>query len=924
MSTIVNLNGDWEFTWDSESVGFTHRWYVTVPEGLQTVQVPHMWEKSHPKPTQVGFYFKKFTIDAAENSKRIFLRFERISTQATIWLNGKYIGEHFGSYTPFQLETAKAVKVGEENLLVIRVSSGEFSGKMDLGRAEDEGADRFAPAAELPVGLPWSQYPFSGLCGNVDMVLGNRAFITASSITPNADLERISLDLSFSNPRNYLAKLRIIIVNPRGEASEMLKEIKLEKENHTTKILLGFKDFEFWTPEKPNLYSVEVCLEKSFSIVRRFGFRKFDCVKGDFYLNDKVIRLQGLFYSQHCQEGGLWHSDDAKLKADFQAIKSAGFNMIRSGGAPLPTKALDICDDLGILVFQEFPIYNQRSSTKGLEKVRMMTEEIINHGKSHPSIVAWVLGAENGTLMLENGTKLLKTVDQFDQTRPVFSNLNSVYLDSCQTFKRDTGKVMGVTNERISLYPSHRLHLRMNPSQALSSFLSLYCNKERTEIEVPELTLGDTQFQEDYQTFVVETHGKILVSLKNHTILHDLSGVASKLKGLRAVKGAKALQGLHKQLNAFCADGPGKGIWKDASQFISEANAISLKSKLDQINGLQSNPQVSGFLLDQWADVGTDLSGLVDETRHSKGCEEFMREITRGTRLLVSGIERSVGVKDDIVFHLALLNDARLDKAEVQIKVLDSANKALSTQKKQIQGSTSMTQLGEFKVTAPSKQGNYTLLIELLSGNNVLHSAKEPLLILEDHDFKDAMKSVCFLDEAESTSDAIRHIAGKEKVIFTSSISSWNEGILDRLAASIKEGKTLFISDMNTDDIDTFNSCAAFGFQIEGHFTTGATGASYHYITDRSFFPYATKTSILDCTASAILPSMSLNELPKGKIMARSVSIEEGDLKHGVDLQILPFGKGHMIFCQYPLLDNLENNPLADNFFAGLVKSALK
>lgn len=924
MSTIVNLNGDWEFTWDAESVGFTHRWYVTVPEGLQTVQVPHMWEQSFAKPGQVGYYFKKFTIDAAENSKRIFLRFERIATQATIWLNGKYIGEHFGAYTPFQLETAKAVKVGEENLLVIRVSSGEFNGKMDLGRAEDEGADRFAPAAELPVGLPWSQYPYSGLCGNVEMVLGNRAFITASSITPNCDQERISLDLSFSNPRNYLAKLRIIIVNPRGEASEMHKEVKLEKENHTTKILLGFKDFEFWTPEKPNLYSVEVCLEKSFSVVRRFGFRKFDCVKGDFYLNDKVIRLQGLFYSQHSQEGGLWHQDPAKLKADLKNIKSAGFNMIRSGGAPLSTPALNICDELGLLVFQEFPIHNQRSSTKGLEKVRMMTEEIINHGKSHASIVAWVLGAENGTLMLENGTKLLKNVDQFDQTRPVFSNLNSVYLDSCQTFKRDTGKVMGVTNERISLYPSHRLHLRMNPSQALSAFLSIYCNKELHEVEVPELTLGDTQFQEDYQTFVTETHGKILVSLKNHTLLHDLPAVASKLKGLRAIKGAKALQGLAKQLQAFLNDGPGKGIWKDVSLFTSEANAVSLKSKLDQINALQSNPQVSGFLLDQWADVGTDLSGLVDETRNSKGCEEFVREITRGTRLLVSGLERAVRVKGEVVFHLCLLNDARLEKAEVQIKVLDAAGKVLLTQKKLIQGSTSMTQLGEFKVSAPSKLGHYTLQIDLFSSNNLIHSAKEPLLILEDHDFKDAMKSVCFLDEAESTSDAIRHIGGKERVIFTSSISSWNEGILERLAAAIKDGKTLFISDMNSDDIDTFNSCTAFGFPVEGHFTTGANGSSFHYITDRSFFPHASKSSILDCTASTILPSMSLNELPKAKIMARCVSIEDGDLKHGVDLQILPFGKGNLIFCQYPLLDNLENNPLADNFFAGLVKSVLK
>ena len=924
MSTIVSLNGEWDFAWDPDSVGFTHRWYVTPPDGLQKIATPAIWEKVTTKSSMVGFYFKRFTVDPSENPKRIFLRFERAATQATVWLNGKFLGEHFGAYTPFQLETSKAIKVGEENLLVVRISTCDSSGKMDLGRAEDEGAERYAPSSELPVGLPFSQYPFAGICGDVDLILGNRAFITACHVTPNPDQERISLDLSFSNPRNFMAKLRIITVNPRGEASEMVKEIKLEKENHSTKVQLGFKDLDWWTPEKPNLYNIEVCLEKSFSVIRRFAFRKFDCLKGDFYLNDKVIRIQGLCYSQHCQEGGFWSMDPTRLRTDLEKVKKSGFNTIRSGGAPLPTAALDICDELGLMVFQEFPIHNQRSSSRGLEKVRLMTEELINHGKTHPSIVAWVLGAENGTLMLENGTKLLKNVDQFDQTRPVFSNLNSVYLDSCQNFKRDTGKVMGVTIERISLYPSHRLHLRMNPSQSLSAFLGNYCNKELTDIEVPELTLGDSQFQEDYQTFVTETHGKVLVSLKNHSLLHDLAGTASKLKGQRAAKNAKALQQLSKAIASFVGEGAGKGVWKDVDQFVTSANAIAFKSKLDQINALQSNPQISGFFLDQWADVGTDLSGLTDEFRVLKpGSAEFIREVTRGTRVLISGLERACKTKSEICFNLALLNDARLEKAEVQIRLLDSAEKVIATQKKAVHATTSMTQLGEFKVTAPSKSGTCQLQVDLVSGGQSLYSCKEPLLILDAPDFKDAMKAVCFLDEAESSSDAMRHIGGKEKVIFTSSISSWSESILERLASAIKEGKTLFISDMNTDDIDTFNSCSAFGMAIEGHFTTGANGASFHYITDRTLFSAFPKSNMLDGIAAAIIPSMSLNELPKAKISARSISIEDGELKHGVDLQVIPFGKGKMVFCQYNLLDNLENNALADQFFSTLVKSVL-
>lgn len=923
MSTVVSLNGEWEFTWDTDTVGLDHRWYVTPPESLESVQIPHLWEKEFSKTNNVGFYFKRFTVDSSENAKRIFLRFNRIASQAAVWLNGKYLGAHFGSYSPFSFDTSKAVKVGEENLLAVRVSTAEPNGRMDLGRTEVEGSDRFSPVNELPVGLPWLQYPFAGIRGDVDLILGDRAFITDSCVVPNPDQEKISLELQFCNPRNFMAKLHILVMNPKGEVSELHKEIKLEKENHNLKLPLSFKDVAWWTPETPDLYKIEVILENSLSVLHNFAFRKFDCLKGDFFLNDKVIRLQGLAYNQHDQEGGLFTEKTEKMQADLKRIKDLGFNVIRSHGAPLPDEALNLCDELGIMVFQEFPIHQQKSSPRGLDRAKIMIEETTNHYKSHPCIVAWVLGVENGTMMLENGTKLLKTVDQFDQTRPVFSNLNSVYLDNCQKFTKDTGKIMGVTNERISLYPSHRLHLRMNLSQSLSNFLSDYCNQELEDVEVPDMTLGDSQFQEEYQSFVHETHGKILVTLKNHSLLTDCAKIASKMTGLRANKNAKALQTLGKQIKQFVEKGEGKAVFKNEADFITQANQIALKSKLDQINALQSNPQISGFFLEQWADIGTDLSGLNNEFRVSKDTDAFIREITSSTRLLISTLERCVAVKGSVEFKLTLLNEARLGKAEVLIRILDSKNKEVTLQKKAIQGETSLTSLGDFSIAAPSKEGDYSLEISLIHGGKTLSTLREPLRVMGPPDYKKAMESVCFLDEAESSSEAMQHINRKEKIIFTSSISSWNDSILNRLAEAIKSGKTLFISDMNQDDVDTFNACTAFEISLECQFATGSNGASYHYTCDKFLAPAFSSPQLLDCTAAVMMPSMSLGEIEGAKVHARSLSIEEGELLHGVDLQLLPLGKGQIVFCQYNLLDNLESNPLADQVFATLVKACL-
>ena len=169
MSKIISLDGDWQMIWDTEDTGISNRWYATYPEKTQTVSVPHIWERAFDKllmAQDCAFYFKRFTIDDEKQvTKRIFLRFEKIATHATIWLNGKLLGDHFGAYTSFVVETQKAIKLGEENILCIRVANmGATNSRIDFGRESKEGAnDRYAHPGEMPVGLPWSQYPYGGI-----------------------------------------------------------------------------------------------------------------------------------------------------------------------------------------------------------------------------------------------------------------------------------------------------------------------------------------------------------------------------------------------------------------------------------------------------------------------------------------------------------------------------------------------------------------------------------------------------------------------------------------------------------------------------------------------------------------------------------------------------------------------------------------
>ncbi len=937
MNTVVSLNGEWELLWDTADTGILNRWYATHPAGGEQVQVPHVWERDMEKKLlsqDSAYYFKKFKI-TEKNAKRIFLNFSRIATHATVWLNGKFLGDHFGAYTSFRLDASKAIKLEEENLLCVRVANmGVSNTRIDFGRESTEGAeDRYIHPYEAPVGAPWSQYPFGGIFGDVSLIIGNAAFIAGVQVEPDTDQEHVAVEVSFNNPRGFQTRLRILMKNPSGDVSDMFKDLKLDKENASIRFTLGLKDWKrekcLWTLERPNVFAIELQIEGqktkkgepdySFSVLKTFGFRKFDCINGDFYLNDSILKIQGVNYSQHWSRGGLWTTANPAFRKDLEAVKAAGFNAIRTGGAPLPEEALNICDEIGLLVFQELPIHTMRSSKRGLEILNQLIKDSVLEQKNHPCIAAWVLGSENGTMMLENGTKLLKEVDQYDISRPIISNLNCVYLDNEEQTKLDTGKLMGVTNDRTILFSSHRLHLRMNPSASLCNFLANYCSKEAAEeLSVPDTTLGNSSFQDEYEEFVKDVSGKILITLKNHALF---PATPTTINGSRGVKNAKAVKTLYKHIETFIADKE-LSIWPDFKAFKEDAARIALKSKIDQITALQSNPLVSGYILDQWADCGTDFSGLNDENRKSKGLENFERKITKPTRLLLNELEHTAAPLSEVQFQLTLLNNARLKEISVTMEILNESGKVVVSDSQKLEGTTSLTPLGLFTLQAPKTAGLYTLRCTLSDSTGVIDSVSEDLCVMIPSNTQKVLRQVCFLDNCSGTNDVLNALKGPEPIIFTANLSSWSEEILSQIINATKNGKTLLLSDMTQEDIEAFNASHFFEHTIESHFTTGAGAMSLHYVPENSPLREIFVDGVLDHKAAAVVPGVSLNALEGAEILARSVSVINDGVKVGVDLQILPFGNGKIIFNQFNIFEGLETNVLADALFCKIVSLA--
>jgi len=890
----TNLNGTWKMIWDPENKGVTGRWFAEIPSKAKNVEIPHFWEEN---TAATAFYYKKFSLSAKD--KRCLLRFEQAAVYAVVWVNGKYVDDHFGSSTSFEFDISQFAKANHENLLCVKISSVSPSGTFELMAGGDP-----IPAEQMPLGLLWKRYPFAGLTGKVSITSGERALLTAMEIATNTDHGRVNVKLSFNNPRNYVAKLKIFSRNPKLEVSSIQKEIKLEKENTSITLHLRFKDISLWSTETPEIYALEVRLDGSNYLSSNFGFKKFDCKQGDFFLNDSVIKIHGITYS---------HRREFSIAKELEQIKELGFNAVRTGGTPFNREDLEVCDKLGLLVFQEFPICDEQSSKIGLEAIKAIAPEIVCESANHPSLAAWILGSENGRLILENGAKLLNRIDTLESCHPAISNINNVSIDNDQnfkhghekTFRNATGKIIGVTDGTVLPYSSHYLALKIFGGVPFTLFLSRYGIPEDKDFDIPDPFFGDDWLQEYYKMFTddIKKNGKVLLSIKNHHIFGP-------------AKNNAAMQSLTQKIKTFINKNA-KDVWQNAESFIKDSNELVLSGLDQNIQSLQSSPIVSGYFIEEWADFKNDLSGIISENGESKGIEQSIKNITASTRLLLSSLERVVAKNESISFQLSLLNEKRLNEITISVQLFDkSGNEAVSQSKNFSVPKFTLASLGELSLKAPQKTGSYSLKLTLSSNEKEIFFMEEPIEVIDTPNIKNALAKSEFLDAAENSAEIIKMINSKKPVLFTTELNSWaDNSILESVANAVKAGKILFISDIMPEDIKLLNEFSAFGNSFECFYSSGAAGTSIHYIPkDSELESELFGKSVLDKTCSAIMPCLSMLKIKDAQSLVNSVSIKNAELQTGADLQIMPYGKGKIIFSTLNF-EGLDTYALTNSLF---------
>jgi beta-galactosidase len=380
---------------DWRKLNIPHDWAVELP----FVHVKNFDVMAHGyKPvgglfpeTSIGWYRKHFTIPSKDSGQRFQIQFDGIFRNASIWLNGFYVGTNPGGYIGESYDVTDFIRYDNNNVLVVRVDATQYEG--------------------------WF-YEGAGIYRHVWLNQYDNLHIPEGGLFVYSDVQgknaTVNIETTVENQNFYTAGCTVYsyITDREGKQIAQTKEqpLTLTVNNKSTiKQKISVNTARLWSLEDPYLYRVVSVIKSKGKVVdvvkHRFGIRHlhFDASKG-FFLNGKHVKILGT--NNHQDHAGVGSAmPDYLHYYRIRLLKMMGSNAYRMSHNPPAPELLDACDSLGMLVMDETRLMN--SSAEHLKQF----ERMILRDRNHPSIFMWSIGNEEGWIHTNsNGKRIAQTM----------------------------------------------------------------------------------------------------------------------------------------------------------------------------------------------------------------------------------------------------------------------------------------------------------------------------------------------------------------------------------------------------------------------------------------------------------------------------------------------------------------------------------
>lgn len=339
-----------------------------------------------------GWYRTFLSIDNPYANGRTLLHFEGAGQKTEVYIYQTKVGSHVGGYDEFKIDITNGVAE--------YLKSNPEAKNIPIAIRCDNTRD-----VEM---IPSDLSDFNVYGGLYRYV--NLEYVPALSL----DLVHINYELN-SKMTSAEVKLSASLFN--AEESTVAQNLLIELVDASGKVVysesvkaeLGnsLKEFasfvvkkpQLWHPENPYLYNLKVTLtSKGDNYVKsqKVGFSKFEFIeKGPLLVNGKRLLLRGT-HRHEDHAGYAAAMPEHLIREEMLLMKEMGVNFIRLGHYQQSPIVLDLCDSLGLLVWEEIPWC--RGGLGGdvyKEQARRMLTNMIHQHHNHASILVWGMGNEN-------------------------------------------------------------------------------------------------------------------------------------------------------------------------------------------------------------------------------------------------------------------------------------------------------------------------------------------------------------------------------------------------------------------------------------------------------------------------------------------------------------------------------------------------
>jgi len=372
-------------------------------------------------PRREAFWYRRtFRLDGPLPAV-VQLKVNKATYGTKIFVNGRVVGEHAPNFTPGWFDVRPYLKAdGAENELIIRVGASLAQVPPQITDGYDIEKSRYIP----------------GIYDSVQLILSGTPHIVNVQTVPDVENKSVRAVIELANAGKCSETVAARCTVREKKSGQIVGEavagpvIVVNGQITKADVVVAVRNAHCWSPEDPFLYELEVDTGADHNVTR-FGLRtiRFDPESGYAYLNGKKYFLRGSNVCIHRffedSERGSLPWDETWVRNLHRKFKEMHWNALRYTIGFPPERWYEIADEEGILIQDEFPVWNCFAKKGWPEAITVAdltaeyTEWMREHW-NHPCVAIW--DAQNETINESVLAPTIMAVRDLDLSRRSWDN----------------------------------------------------------------------------------------------------------------------------------------------------------------------------------------------------------------------------------------------------------------------------------------------------------------------------------------------------------------------------------------------------------------------------------------------------------------------------------------------------------------------